>query len=70
MFGKPKFYNRIAWFLDEGLTLDKAKQALMLEKVEELRARLTAASVHGEKREMSLQRKKRQIRVAIREHRK
>ncbi len=66
--GKPRYYNRIKWFRQDGVSFEKAKQAMLLEKVEPLRQRLNAEGVHGKKRARKLMQKRRKIVMALREH--
>lgn len=66
IFHKPKFYNRLRWFLDEGYSLEQARMALRKEKVEKLRHRLNVEHVHGKKRAQTLSRKRHRINLAAR----
>lgn len=66
IFNKPKFYNRLRWFIDEGYSLERAQEALRKEKVEPLRKRLNREQVHGKRRERALSSKRRKINLAAR----
>lgn len=66
IFRKPKFYNRLRWFIEEGSSLEGAREALRKEKIEALRKRLNREQVHGKKRHNSLARKRRKINIAAR----
>lgn len=65
---KPRFYNRIQWFRDEGASLEKAHKALRLEKMEELRRRLNERGIHGKKRQNILNSKRSKIKRAVASH--
>jgi hypothetical protein len=65
--GKTKFFNRVAWFFEDGKKPIEVRKYLYLEKIEPLRIRCNNEGIHGKKRRNMLNRKKYQIKEALRQ---